>query len=44
MGNISKKEEEALKFLAKQYLAYSDAGIKKAVKGGELVEVNYEKN
>ncbi len=43
-SNITKKEEDALKALAKIYFNYSDDQILKAIKAGELIEVNYEKN
>lgn len=38
-ANISEAEEKALKLLAKELLGYSDAGLVKAVKAGELIEV-----
>ncbi|MGE0133389.1 MAG: type II toxin-antitoxin system RelE/ParE family toxin [Blastocatellales bacterium] len=38
-ANISETEEKALKLLAKELLGYSDAGLVKAVKAGELIEV-----
>jgi hypothetical protein len=41
--NITKKEEEALKYLAKIYFSYDDVQIRKAIKLGELSEVKYEK-
>jgi len=37
--NISSKELKALRLLAGQFLGYSDAALKKAVKAGELIEV-----
>lgn len=37
--NISKEEKQALKDLAKVYLAYSDVGLKKAIKAKILIEV-----
>ncbi len=41
--NINEKEEQALKELAKIYLAFSDGDIKVASDMGELVEVKDEK-
>ena len=41
--NITLQEEEALKLLAKTYLAYSEDYILRAIKLDELIEVNYEK-
>lgn len=38
-GNLTKKEEEALKYLAKNYFSYSDHQIHQAVKSGNLIEV-----
>jgi hypothetical protein len=43
LDNITKKEEEALKYLAKIYFGYDDSQIHKAIKLGELSEVKYEK-
>lgn len=37
--NISKKEEEALKILAKVYLGYEEREISALVKSGALIEV-----
>jgi len=39
-SNISKKEEESLKELAKIYFSYNDNQINKAIKTGILIEVN----
>ncbi len=38
--NISQKELKALKLLASELLSYSNATLNKAVKAGELIEVN----
>ncbi len=38
-ANISKKELQAFKKLAKKYLAYNDGDLKKAVRARELIEV-----
>ena len=38
-GNITKKEEEAFKALAKNYFNYNDNQIRQAIKEGKLVEV-----
>lgn len=38
--NISQKELKALKLLASELLGYSNATLNKAVKAGELIEVN----
>ena len=37
--NITKKEEEALKALAKNYFSYNESQIRQAIKAGKLVEV-----
>lgn len=37
--NLTKKEEEALKALAKDYFNYNDKQIRQAVKAGKLIEV-----
>jgi hypothetical protein len=37
--NITKKEEDALKALAKEYFRYDEKQINRAIKVGELVEV-----
>jgi len=42
-GNITKKEEAALKVLAKNYFSYNEKQIRQAIKAGKLVEVQYEK-
>jgi hypothetical protein len=42
-ANITKKETEALKGLAKLYLSYDDKQIHHAIKHGELIEVKHEK-
>lgn len=42
--NITKKEEEALKILAKIYFNYNAGQLYKAINAGELIEVKYEKN
>jgi hypothetical protein len=39
-SNISQKELKALKLLATELLGYTDLTLKKAVKAGELIEVN----
>lgn len=39
LESISGKEEEALKALAKLYFSYNDAETRKAIKAGELIEV-----
>ena len=39
-ANISQKELKALKLLAATLLGYSRAGLEKAVRAGELIEVN----
>ena len=39
-SNITKKEEESLKDLAKIYFAYDEHQINKAIKAGVLFEVN----
>ncbi len=38
-ANIKDDELKALRLLAKQLLGYSDKGLEKAVKAGELIEV-----
>lgn len=38
-GNISKKEKESLKALAKTYLSYDNKQINQAIKLGILIEV-----
>lgn len=42
--NISLKEEQALKKLAKIYFGYEEHEINKAVNSGELIEVHNEKD
>ncbi len=42
-GNITKKEEEALKALAKVYFSYNDTQIRHAIKTGKFIEVKHEK-
>src|SRR5438132_8712333 len=42
-SNISKKEEEGLKALAKFYFSLNEKQINHSVKEGKLVEVKYEK-
>jgi hypothetical protein len=37
--NITEKEKEALKALAKLYFSYNDKQIQHAIKNGELIEV-----
>ena len=39
-SNITKKEEEGLKDLAKVYFGYDENQINKAIKSGVLIEVN----
>ena len=41
-GNITQKEEAALKGLAEVFLSYSDNQIDRAVKAGDLIEVHNE--
>lgn len=38
-ANLTKKEEEALKALAKAYFNFNDNQIRQAVKAGKLIEV-----
>jgi len=39
-SNINEKELKALKLLASELLGYTDPTLEKAVKAGELIEVN----
>ncbi len=39
-ANISNDELKALRLLAKELLGYNEQGLAKAVKAGELIEVN----
>ena len=39
-ANISSDELEALRLLAKELLGYREQGVAKAVRAGELIEVN----
>ena|SRR3990167_6362286 len=41
-GNITQKEETALKGLAEVFLSYSDNQTNRAVKAGDLIEVHNE--
>lgn len=43
-ANITEKEKEALKRLAKHYFSYDDKQLKHAIKNRELIEVKHEKN
>jgi len=38
-GNISRREREDLKVLAKKYLGFSDEAIDLAVKAGKFIEI-----
>jgi len=39
-SNVSQKELNALKLLASELLVYTNAALEKAMKAGELIEVN----
>lgn len=39
-ANISRDELEALRLLAKELLGYSEQGLAKAIRAGELIEVS----
>ena len=39
-ANVSQKELKALKLLATELLGYTNAALEKAMKAGELIEVN----
>ena len=39
-SNVSQKELKALKLLATELLGYTNAALEKAMKAGELIEVN----
>lgn len=41
-ANISNDELKALRLLAKEFLGYNEQGLAKAVKAGELIEVNVD--
>ncbi len=41
-ANISQKEEQAIKQLAREFLGYTEHALKKALAAGELVEVGNE--
>ena len=43
-ANITDKELKALRLLAKQCLGYSEKGLEKAVRVGELIEVEVDDN
>ncbi len=41
-ANINQKELKALRLMAAQLLGYSNAGLSKALKAGELIEIEVE--
>ncbi|NIA01232.1 MAG: type II toxin-antitoxin system RelE/ParE family toxin [Planctomycetia bacterium] len=41
-SNVSQKELKALKLLATELLGYTSAALEKAMKAGELIEVNID--
>ncbi len=41
-ANISQKEEQAIKRLAREFLGYTEHALKKALAAGELVEADNE--
>jgi len=41
-ANINQKELKALRRMAAEFLGYSNAGLAKAMKAGELIEIEAE--